>query len=226
MSFVSAEGLGKTRSNGFKLKDIDLEIKEGEIVGVLGPNGAGKSTLMDVLTGQLRRDKGDLQVLGKEPSNEAIALRSEIGILPEREDPPSFLTGHEYLDFVSDIREEKVDDSWSERLNITGKLGQLTKDISKGERQKLMVIQAFFHRPKLVFIDEPLANLDPLVQEEVKNIFREHRERGGSMLLCTHVIGLAEELCDRAIFIENGEVVESFEDVSDLKNKFIEMKEQ
>ncbi|EHK01413.1 ABC transporter related protein [Candidatus Haloredivivus sp. G17] len=96
-----------------------------------------------------------------------------IGVLPEREDPPSFLTGREYLDFVSDIREETMDWEFPDRLNLDDHLlDQQTRELSKGERQKLMVIQAFFHEPELVFIDEPLINLDPLIQEEVKDVFQ------------------------------------------------------
>ena len=95
-------------------------------------------------------------------------------------------------------------------------------DLSKGERQKFMVVQAFFHDPELVFIDEPLINLDPLIQEKVKDLFREHRDRGGSMVLSTHLVSLAEEVCDRVIFIEDGEIIEEVETVENLKQRFME----
>lgn len=211
----------------FELEDVDLSVEEGEILGVLGPNGAGKSTLMKILTGQISRESGDLDVLGLDPQDDSVELRKEIGVLPEREDPPSFLTGNEYLDFVSDVRGEVEDDALAERLGLTEELrGQQTRNLSKGERQKFMVVQAFFHDPELVFIDEPLINLDPLTQEEVKDIFKEHKSNGGSMILSTHLVSLAEELCDRVVFLKEGKVIDVVENPEEgLKERFIEAEE-
>ncbi|MFO7793815.1 MAG: ABC transporter ATP-binding protein [Candidatus Nanohaloarchaea archaeon] len=226
MSLIEASDISKEYSD-FKLKNVDFEVNEGEIVGVLGPNGAGKSTFMKILTGQIERDSGDLEVLGIDPQEDSVNLRAKIGVLPEREDPPSFLTGREYLNFVSDIREEVMDWEFPERMNLNDHLlDQQTRELSKGERQKLMVIQAFFHEPELVFIDEPLINLDPLIQEEVKEVFREHRERGGSMVLSTHLVSLAEELCDRVLFLKDGEVIEEVTEPENLKEQFISSEEE
>lgn len=225
MTLIKASGISKSYPD-FELSEVNLEVETGEIVGVLGPNGAGKSTLMQVLTGQIGRDSGDLDVLGLDPGENPVELRGLIGVLPEREDPPSFLTGREYLDFVSDIREEAMDWEFPDRLNLDDHLlDQQTRELSKGERQKLMVVQAFFHEPELVFIDEPLINLDPLIQEEVKDVFREHRERGGSMVLSTHLVSLAEELCDRVVFLKDGEIIDEVESPEDLKQKFIDSEE-
>lgn len=226
MSLIKASDVSKKYPD-FELKNIDFEVNEGEIVGVLGPNGAGKSTFMEILTGQTERDSGEVEVLGLDPEEDSVNLRAKIGVLPEREDPPSFLTGREYLDFVSDIREEVMDWEFPERMNLDDHLlDQQTRELSKGERQKLMVIQAFFHEPELVFIDEPLINLDPLIQEEVKDVFREHRERGGSMVLSTHLVSLAEELCDRVLFVKDGEVIEEVTEPENLKEKFISSEEE
>lgn len=226
MSLIKASEVSKNYPD-FELKNIDFEVNEGEIVGVLGPNGAGKSTFMEILTGQTERDSGEVDVLGLDPEEDSVNLRAKIGVLPEREDPPSFLTGREYLDFVSDIREEVMDWEFPERMNLDDHLlDQQTRELSKGERQKLMVIQAFFHEPELVFIDEPLINLDPLIQEEVKDVFREHRDRGGSMVLSTHLVSLAEELCDRVLFLKDGEVIEEVTDPDNLKEQFISSEEE
>ena len=226
MSLIKASDVSKKYPD-FELKNIDFEVNEGEIVGVLGPNGAGKSTFMEILTGQTERDSGEVEVLGLDPEEDSVNLRAKIGVLPEREDPPSFLTGREYLDFVSDIREEVMDWEFPERMNLDDHLlDQQTRELSKGERQKLMVIQAFFHEPELVFIDEPLINLDPLIQEEVKDVFREHRERGGSMVLSTHLVSLAEELCDRVLFLKDGEVIEEVTEPENLKEQFISSEEE
>ena len=226
MSLIKASNISKSYSD-FELKNVDIEVSEGEIVGVLGPNGTGKSTLMQILTGQESRDFGDLQVLGLDPEDDPVELRSKIGVLPEREDPPSFLTGREYLNFVSDIRGEVMDWDFPEKLNLDSHLlEQQTRSLSKGERQKLMVIQAFFHEPELVFIDEPLINLDPLIQERVKDVFREHKERGGSMVLSTHLVSLAEELCDRVVFLRDGKVIEEVTEPENLKEQFIDAEEE
>ncbi len=226
MSLIKASNISKSYSD-FELKNVDTEVSEGEIVGVLGPNGTGKSTLMQVLTGQESRDSGDLKVLGLDPEDDPVELRSKIGVLPEREDPPSFLTGREYLNFVSDIRGEVMDWDFPEKLNLDSHLlEQQTRSLSKGERQKLMVIQAFFHEPELVFIDEPLINLDPLIQERVKDVFREHKERGGSMVLSTHLVSLAEELCDRVVFLRDGKVIEEVTEPENLKEQFIDAEEE
>ena len=225
MSLIEASDISKSYPD-FELKEVDLEVKEGEIVGVLGPNGTGKSTLMQILTGQINRDSGSLEVLGLDPQDDSKELRKKIGVLPEREDPPSFLTGREYLDFVSDIREESMDWEFPEKLNLDEHLlDQQTRKLSKGERQKLMVVQAFFHEPELVFIDEPLINLDPLIQERVKDVFREHKEQGGSMVLSTHLVSLAEEMCDRVVFLRDGEVIEEVTEPENLKEQFIDAEE-
>jgi len=156
--------------------------------------------LSKYLQGQIERDSGELEVLGQDPEDDPVELRSRLGILPEREDPPSFLTGREYFEFISDIRDEEVDEAnWIERLHLEGKLDKLTHNLSKGERQKLMIVQAFFHKPELVFIDEPMTNLDPVIQEEVKQIFDDHSE---TIFLCTHNVNLAEEVCDKVFFIK------------------------
>jgi len=218
VSIINSKNLEKSFGDLKALKDISFEINKGEIVGFLGPNGAGKSTTIEILTGQIERDSGELEVLGQDPEDDPVELRSRLGILPEREDPPSFLTGREYFEFISDIRDEEVDEAnWIERLHLEGKLDKLTHNLSKGERQKLMIVQAFFHKPELVFIDEPMTNLDPVIQEEVKQIFDDHSE---TIFLCTHNVNLAEEVCDKVFFIKNGEVVEEIEDTQNLREIF------
>lgn len=217
---VKVENLSKSFDKVKALESISFDIEEGERIAFLGPNGAGKSTTVEILTGQQSRDSGNIEVLGLDPEEKPVELRENLGILPERENPPSFLTGNEYLDFVSDIRKKDIDKTeWIERLRLEGKMDELTQDLSKGERQKLLVAQAFFHDPELVFIDEPMINLDPVIQEEVKNIFREFN---GTLFLCTHNVELAEEVSERAVFIENGEIIEEHENTDNLKQKFLD----
>lgn len=220
---IKVEELAKKYGDVEALTSVDMEVEEGEIVGVLGANGAGKSTLVQILTGQIDRDSGSVDVLGLDPQKEPVELRDRLGILPEREDPPSFLTGEEYLDFISDVRDEEIDkDHWQEKFNLEGKMDKLTYNLSKGERQKLMIIQALFHEPELVFIDEPLVNLDPVIQERAKELFKQRREAGGTVFLCTHVVSLAEEICDRVFFLKDGEITEVIEEPENLTEKFLD----
>ena len=222
MSLVKVESVSKSYGEVQALENLDLEVSEGEIVGLIGPNGAGKSTAIQCMTGQHKRDSGTIEVIGTDPDQEPVEIRKKLGILPEREDPPSFLTGAEYLDYISEIRESDIDkEEWIDRLNLEGKMDKLTYDLSKGERQKLMIVQAFFHEPKLAFIDEPLINLDPMIQEEVKEVFKEAAENEGGVLLSTHVISLAEEICDRVYFLKDGKA-EEVDEVENLKSKFLE----
>jgi ABC-2 type transport system ATP-binding protein len=218
---ISAKGISKSYDGKQALESISLGVEEGEVVGLIGPNGAGKSTVMQVLTGQLPRNSGEAQVLGQDPEDDPEGLRERLGILPEREDPPSFLTGNEYLHFVSDVRGADIDkERWVEMMELEGKMEKETRLLSKGERQKLMFIQALFHDPEALFIDEPMINLDPRIQERVKERISEYASGGGVVLLSTHVIPLAEELCDRAYVVEDGRTVEELsvadEDLSEV----------
>lgn len=223
MPLIDVKDLEKSFGDVEALDGVDLEVEKGEIVGILGPNGAGKSSLMKILTGQLDYQNGKVRVFGRDPSVEPVEIKKRVGALPEREDPPSFLTGNEYLEFISDVREESIDrNKWVEKLKLEGKMDKVTHDLSKGERQKLMITQAFFHSPELVFVDEPLVNLDPVIQENVKDLFKSTRESGGTVFLCTHVISLAEELCDRVFFLKDGKIVEEVEKVENLRDRFIE----
>lgn len=223
MTVIDVNALSKSYSQNQVLKDLNFEVQENEITGLIGPNGAGKSTTVQILTGQLSRNEGSVEVLGMDPWKNPVELRKKLGVLPEREDPPSFLTGNEYLQYISDIRDEEIDkQKWIERFNLEGKMDKPTHEISKGERQKLMIIQAFFHEPELVFIDEPLINLDPFVQEEAKKLFKEYSENTGSIFLCTHLLGLAEELCDNVLFLNEGTIQEDVKDVENLKTRLFD----
>ncbi len=223
MSVITIDSLNKSYGDNQVLKDLSFEVDENTITGLIGPNGAGKSTTVEILTGQLERDTGEVKVLGMDPWKDPVELRKKLGVLPEREDPPSFLTGNEYLQYIADIRDAEIDkQKWIERFKLEGKMDKPTKEISKGERQKLMIIQAFFHEPELVFIDEPLINLDPFVQEEAKDLFKEYAENTGSIFLCTHLLGLAEELCDDVLFLDEGAIQENVHEVENLKNRLFD----
>jgi ABC-2 type transport system ATP-binding protein len=213
MAAIQIDGLRKNYGAVTALDGLSLTVETGELYGLLGPNGAGKTTTMEVLTGQIVPDSGSVAVLDTDPVEEPIAVRERVGILPEKESPPSFLTPREYFEFVGAVRElpdETVDqriETWASRLGFTEKLDTLATDLSRGQQQKVMIAGTFFHEPALVFIDEPLANLDPIVQERVKRFLREYQAAGNTVLISTHNVDVAAELCSRIGIVSAGSVV-------------------
>ena len=211
MPAVETTGLTKRYGDVVALSDLSLSVADGELFGLLGPTGSGKTTTIEILTGQREPTAGSATVLGHDPVTDPLAVRRAIGILPEREDPPSFLTPREYLQFVGDVRDiDDIDDRierWARKLEFRGVLDTLAGDLSEGERQRVMLSQAFVHEPDLVFIDEPLVNLDPLMQEEVKTHLREYCAAGNTLFLSTHFMSVAEQLCTQVGIIADGELV-------------------
>ena len=213
MTAIQIQGLAKAYGDVTAIDDLSLSVAEGELFGLLGPNGAGKTTTMKVLTGQLVPERGQVTVLGVDPVEESTAVRERVGILPEKESPPSFMTPREYFHFVGAVRgidEATVDErieTWADRLAFSEKLDTMSTDLSRGQQQKLMIAGAFLHEPAVVVIDEPLANLDPIVQERVKRFLREYREAGNTLLITTHDVDVAAELCSRVGIMYGGELV-------------------
>jgi ABC-2 type transport system ATP-binding protein len=211
MPAIETTNLTKDYGDVLALDGLDLTVEHGELYGLLGPNGSGKTTTIEILTGQREPTSGSASVLGTDPVANPVESRRPVGILPEREDPPSFLTPREYLQFVGEVRDingidERIE-RWAGRLDFRGVLDTLSTDLSEGERQRVMLAQVFIHEPDLVFIDEPLVNLDPLMQAEVKNHLREYCEAGNTLFLSTHFMEVAEELCTRIGIIAGGDLV-------------------
>lgn len=210
---IQLDSVVKAYGETTALDGLTLSIEAGELFGLLGPNGAGKTTTMEILTGQTTPDEGTVEVLGIDPVEEPTAVRGKVGILPESESPPSFLTPREYLDFVGAVRGLPETDipeltrTWAERLGFSGVLDTLSSDLSRGQQQKVMIAGAFLHEPEVVIIDEPLANLDPVVQEVVKEFLSEYRSAGHTVLLSTHDVSVAAELCSRVGILHRGSVV-------------------
>jgi ABC-2 type transport system ATP-binding protein len=210
---VAADGLRKRYGDVTALDGLSLAVERGELYGFLGPNGAGKSTSINVLTGQLRPDEGTARVAGVDPVADPIEAREHVGILPENGRPPSFLTVREYFDFVATARgldEATVDRrvaAWADRLAFESKLDTLCTDLSQGERQKVLVTQAFVHEPAVVFIDEPLTNLDPIIQERAKRFFRRYADEGNTLFLSTHFVATAQEVCSRVGIVNRGRLL-------------------
>jgi ABC-2 type transport system ATP-binding protein len=213
MPAITTDGLRKTYGDTAALDGLSFSVEGGELYGLLGPNGAGKTTAIEVLTGQTAPDEGTASVLGKDPVRAPTAVREAAGILPETESPPSFLTPREYLDFVGAVRKQadgRVDEkiaTWASDLGYEGKLDTLATDLSRGEQQKVMITAAFLHEPDVVFIDEPLVNLDPLIQEQMKRLLTGYGDQGNAILFSTHNVDVASEICSRVGILYGGDLV-------------------
>lgn len=211
MAAIETTALTRRFGEVTALSGLTLSVDEGALFGLLGPNGSGKTTTIELLTGQREPTGGSATVVGHDPVTEPMAVKRAIGILPEREDPPSFLTPREYLTFVGEVREladigDRIE-TWADRLEFAGVLDALSTGLSEGERQRVMLAAAFLHDPDLVFIDEPLVNLDPIMQEQVKSVLADYCDRGNTLFLSTHYVDVAAELCTHVGIVEDGELV-------------------
>jgi ABC-2 type transport system ATP-binding protein len=195
------------------VNNITFKVSKGELFGLLGPNGAGKTTLLRLLTGQLESSHGTAKVLGVDPSANPLEIKRRIGIVPEIESPPSFLTPREYLLFIGLIRDlkkmETRADHWLKFLDLINLQNVPNKDLSKGEKQKVMLAAAFIHEPALLFLDEPFMGLDPYYQKHVKDYLKNYISNGGTIFMCTHILELAEKMCTRIAIIDHGKIIVS-----------------
>ena len=208
---VRAVDMGKRYGDFVALHPLNVEVHSGEFFGVFGPNGAGKSTFIKLLTWQLRPSIGQIEILGIDAEDSPQKLKANIGIVPESESPPSFLTPAEFLQFVARLRgldnlEQNVE-HWLDLFGLQEKRDTMCKDLSKGQRQKVMLASAFIHKPKLLFLDEPFANLDPIYQRKCREWLLDHVKDGGTIFLCSHVLEMAERMCNRMAIINNGKVL-------------------
>ncbi len=220
---------GRTRA----LDDVSLRVMPGELFGLIGPNGAGKTTLMRSLIGALTLDEGRVRVMGMNPSTERDMIKTLSGIVPEAETPPSFLTPDEFMEFVMNVRGKRTNakekEWWLAFFDMENQRDQIAKDLSKGTRQKLMLTSAFIHKPPLLLLDEPFINLDPIYQRKVKDYLLTYIKKGGTILLSTHILGLAQELCDRVAILHKGRILkiaptaEIIEDKGDLEEAFLDL---
>ena len=210
-SLVVAKDLGKRYGDFIALHPLNVKVSSGEFFGVFGPNGAGKSTFIKLLTGQLRPSIGAVEVLGINAAKSPQKLKANIGIVPESESPPSYLTPGEFLQFVGKLRGIEDLDSkvkyWMDWFGLQEKSDTMCKDLSKGQRQKVMLASAFIHEPKLLFLDEPFANLDPIYQRKCRQWLLDMVKNGGTIFLCSHILEVAERMCTRVAVIDHGRVL-------------------
>jgi len=222
MDIIKVSKLSKKFGDFYALKSVNLNIPHGEFFGCFGPNAAGKTTLLKILTGQLVQTSGIAQVWGISVEDKPIQIKQRIGIVPEFESPPSFLTPEEYLYFVCQIRNLKNPDSkiryWIKFFELDGHLNNICKDLSKGMRQKVMLASAFIHEPKLLFLDEPFINLDPIFQRKVKEYLKRILKQNVTIFMCTHLLEIAEKLCERIAILNKGRII-ACDSIENLKKQ-------
>ncbi|CEA08302.1 Daunorubicin/doxorubicin resistance ATP-binding protein DrrA [Arthrobacter saudimassiliensis] len=207
-SAVRTVGLRKVFGSTTALAGVDLEVPAGSVYGVIGPNGAGKTTLLRLLLDLLRPTSGQIRVLGVDPRLGGPGLRRRIGYLPGELNVEPRVTGRELLRFYARISgpvDPATVAALAERLDVD--LSRPVRNLSKGNKQKLGLLQAFMHRPPLLILDEPTSGLDPLVQQEFLALLNEARDAGQTVLLSSHVLSEIEQAADRVAILRSGRVV-------------------
>ncbi len=208
------------------VRDLDLKIRKGEIFGLLGPNGAGKSTTIRTCLGLLHKTAGNIEIFGMDPHQNSSAIRRRIGYIPSDFGLYPGMTVRSYLNHfraLVDIRSPKKMEALAERLDLD--LDRKTHELSRGNRQKVGIVQALMGNPDLIIMDEPTTGLDPLMQKEFYRLLRGMREKGLTVFMSSHILAEVEEVCDRVAIIKNGElvVVENISNLQDKMGKVLEV---
>ncbi len=229
--------VSKTYSGRVKaVDDISLTVDSGCIYGFLGPNGAGKTTTIKLITGIIQPDSGTIRVDGYNTKNDALGAKMNIGFVPD--DPNVFLglKGIEYLAFMADIYgvsssdRKTIIDALAKRFEMTSALGDKIQSYSHGMRQKIVIMGAILHQPKVWILDEPMTGLDPKSAFELKTMMREHADKGNTVFFSTHVLEVAEKVCDKVAVVGSGHIlfaggIQEMKKSSDssLEKMFLEM---
>lgn len=217
---ITTQGLTKSYGNVQALRGIDLEVRRGEIFGFLGPNGAGKTTTIRCLLDLIRPDGGTVRVLGTDPQADPVTVRARVGYLPGELALDDNMTAEGALRYLNRLRGEKTDWDFigelAERLDLD--LKRAIKNLSKGNKQKVGVVQALMHRPELLLLDEPTLGLDPLMQQEVLRLITDAQTDGATVFFSSHILSEVQAVAERVAIIRRGEIVEVAE-TSNLINR-------
>lgn len=216
------------------IKDISLKIKDGEIFGFIGHNGAGKTTLIKAIVGIHDFDSGDILINGKSIQEDEITYKKQLAYIPDNPDLYENLTGIDYLNFIADIyevdlkRREELIEEYATIFEIMSNLGDLISSYSHGMKQKLAIISALIHEPKVLVLDEPFVGLDPKSSKDLKDLMKNLCKSGTTIFFSSHVLEVVEKLCNRVGIIKNGELIKvgttkEITSSEDLESVFLEL---
>ena len=212
---LKIEHLTKKYDQYKAVDDLSLHIERGHIYGFIGHNGAGKTTTLKAVAGIMPFDEGEIIINGKSMKSHALECKQIMAYIPDNPDLYEYLTGIQYLNFVADVyqvsktqREERIS-KYADLFELTSDLAQPISAYSHGMKQKLAIISAFIHQPQLILMDEPFVGLDPKASHLLKQLMREHCDLGGAIFFSTHVLEVAEKLCDRIAIIKQGKLIVS-----------------
>ena len=231
------EHLTKTFGDKVAVDDLSLHIAAGEIYGFIGHNGAGKTTTLRSAVGIQSFDSGEIYLCGTSIKADPIACKRQIAYIPDNPDLYEFMSGIKYLNFIADVfgvspedRQERIK-KYADAFELTQDLAQPINAYSHGMKQKLAIISAWIHQPKLIIMDEPFVGLDPKAAHILKGMMRELCDNGGAIFFSTHVLEVAEKLCDKVAIIKNGKLIKSgtMDEVkgdTSLEDVFLELEEE
>ena len=233
---VEIKGLCKSYDNKRVVDNLDLTINDGEIYGFIGHNGAGKTTTIKCVIGILAFEEGSILIDGLSIKEKPLDCKKKIAYIPDNPDLYNYMSGIDYLNFIGDVfnvaNEERVKriDKYAGIFELTDSLANPISSYSHGMRQKLAIIAAWLHEPDLIVMDEPFVGLDPKASHDLKMMMREYCDRGGSIFFSTHVLEVAEKLCDKVAIIKQGQLIKSgtMEEVkgdSSLESVFLELED-
>ena len=231
---LDIQHLTKTYGEKKAVDDLTLHIAPGEIYGFIGHNGAGKTTTLKSVVGILQFDQGEITIGGKSIKTDPLACKRLLAYIPDNPDLYDYMTGIKYLNFIADVfgvdaqtRRERIR-TYADTFELTGDLAQPIAAYSHGMKQKLAIISAWLHQPELILMDEPFVGLDPKAAHTLKEMMRQVCDRGGAIFFSTHVLEVAEKLCDKVAIIKGGRLIRSgtMEDVrgdTSLESVFLEL---
>ena len=234
---LKIDHLTKTYGEKKAIDDLSLHIQAGEIYGFIGHNGAGKTTTLKAVAGILQFDAGEIIVNGKSIRTQPLDCKRDMAYIPDNPDLYEYMTGIKYLNFIADIfgvdaqtRQERIR-KYADLFELTADLAQPIAAYSHGMKQKLAIISAWLHDPKLIIMDEPFVGLDPKAAHTLKGMMRELCDAGGALFFSTHVLEVAEKLCDKVAIIKGGKLIRSgtMEEVKgddSLEEVFLELEEE
>lgn len=236
-NMLNIQHLTKTYGEKKAVDDLSLHIAPGEIYGFIGHNGAGKTTTLKSVVGILRFDSGSITIDGTSIQDDPISCKSKIAYIPDNPDLYEFMTGLKYLNFIADVFKVSKEDrearikKYADIFELSNDLTQPIASYSHGMKQKLAIIAAWIHNPKLIIMDEPFVGLDPKAAHLLKGMMREVCDNGGAIFFSTHVLEVAEKLCDKVAIIKAGKLIRSgtMEEVKgddSLEDVFLELEEE